>query len=152
MSAWCFLWFRNQFDSAGLTERGSGFDQPEDLVSEDSCIQVWTEQCVIIGMQCFSEWGNCLLFASWIVSQGIELGTGSLRNLFLDDHVLIFKVGCVEITGGACACQYSDAFRVLEYTHIFTPLLMSFVQGPKITFMACFQIAKAHSHCQQKHW
>ena len=90
--------------------------------------------------------------ASWIVSQGIELGTASLRDLLLDDHVLIFKVGCVEITGGACAGQFSDAFRVLEYTHIFTPLLMSFVQGPKITFIVCFQIAKDHCHCQQKHW
>ena len=86
------------------------------------------------------------------MSQGVELGASSLCDLLLNDVVLSLKVGCVKITGGACNGQYGDVFLVLKYTNIFPPLVMSFVQGPKITFMACFQIALAHSHGQQQNW
>ena len=80
------------------------------------------------------------------MSQGVELGPLSLCDLLLNDVILSLKVGCVEITGGACNGQYGDVFRVLKYTRIFPPLVMPLVQGPKITFMACFLTAIAHSH------
>ena len=56
------------------------------------------------------------------MSQGVELGASSLCDLLLNDVILSLKVGCVEITGGACNGQYGDVFRVLKYTRIFPHL------------------------------